>query len=551
MPGPGRDTLNAEENILGAESSLLQAEGGVTTPETLNGFLSKLSMKRDQNRNQLRFGQPVPYGTTQNPNFPEMLNPDRTPVGVHNLPGKYFAAMPIITGGNTSQFPIGVLAQRMEQRPGYSPTEKQLEKVLKDLQEPEAYPAFNEKSSQIFNQHVMGKFNEMEEKYGVDTYRILNGMPKTKTELQDFNDFTIAIQASKNLANMSKTYGTWSEAVNKWQAEGKYVDEDTKKDIMTFTKQLPYQMSNDPGEFHQWMNKSLGNLQARMNVYDAIDKGMEGTPLMSWITQAKADGKDIEGAFSDIERTDGKYIPKQQLNALADALVTDYGYTFGGKSHDEAVGEMKKRIINRFLPSQKTSLQFEPKDGGGGTSNYSVTPIEKPINVNLPFTKQSGKAQEYSTGTVNTKAWELKANIPIQKEYKQFFDPENWNQTAPVGAKDFHIASVIEMPVHKSGPYKGKPGTQELVDKHPQLYEMKKFASGTIKSEVPVMDEKSGKPLLDNDGQPKTESKSVPRYIDYEVIKPVLDQRKIKLLDKNGEIPQGQPDAKPKEKLTW
>lgn len=512
-------------------NSILEAQNSnVLEAPSVGSFLNKMDVQRGNQKGKLKFGEPViPFGMTENPNFAHLLNPEQQPVAVHNLPGRYFAAMPIITGGDTSQFPVGVWAMRHEQKPGYSPTEKQLENVLKELQEPEAYSAFNQKSSQIFKNHVLGKFNDMQNNYGVDTYRILNGQFKNKAELRDFNDFHNAVQASKNVANMSKTFGAWTEQVNKDQAEGKYVDPETTKSMMKFTKELPYAMSADPEDFHKWMNDNLSGIQAKMNVYKAIDGAMTGTPLMSWITQAKADGKDISGAFSEIQKTDSKFMPKKQLDDLASALIHDYGYTFGGKNEQEATEEMKKRILNRFIPETKTSLHFAPGESG---SNYEVAPIKKAINVNLPAKQQAGKAQQYITGEVNAKSWELKANIPIQKEYNKFFDPENWQQATPVGAKEFTISSVVELPVHKSGPYKGKPASQDIVDKFPNQFEMKKFASGTVRSDVPVTDTETGQPIIEpSTGQPKVKSEITPRYIDYDVVKPTLEERKIKLLE--------------------
>lgn len=543
----------AEENSIfdSQEKSVLEAP-------SLGSFLSDVYTRRQRSKGKLKFGDPVspageayvPYGVTQHPDFARLLYPDQQPVDIHNLPGRYFGALPIIKGGDTMQFPVGVMALGMAQKPGYSPTEKQMESLIKDMQQPEADARVNEIVSRMFQQGPQASHDKIIKERGQEGYGLMYGtiLPRNKSEETDVKEYREGLQATKNVANMTKLFGSYYDQIVEDVKNEKYVDPEVLQDMDTFTNVLPYIDNIQPAELHKWMNSHIGNLKSKMNVYKAIDNAVEGSPLSTTIDRFKLNGEDISGAFVETQSVSGKNIPTQQVKDIATQLVETYRYTFG-KDKAGAIKEMEDRIISRFIPSTKKNLSWEPTGGGGMTSNYSVAPIEKEVNVNLPAKKQAGKAAEYFTGEVNTKSWELKANIPIQKEYKEFFDPETWQQSAPVGSKEFVISSVVEIPVHKTGPYKGKPGTQELVDKNPQLYEMKKFASGTVKSETPVVDQETGEPILDSDGNPKTESKNVPRYIDYEVIKPILDSRKITLLD-NPEAP-GTTQTAPKEKLTW
>jgi len=142
------------------------------------------------------------------------------------------------------------------------------------------------------------------------------------------------------------------------------------------------------------------------------------------------------------------------------------------------------------------------KTGGkeGATSKYSVTPVtNKTININIP-TIEDGKQVGFVEGEVTARnTWELKTTIPIQKETIETFDPTTWESERIVGAQDFKISSIIELPT-----IKGKPIRDKIAKQFSKQVKWKKFASGTT-------------------------SKGEPKYIDYEAIKSVLEQKKITL----------------------
>ncbi len=198
------------------------------------------------------------------------------------------------------------------------------------------------------------------------------------------------------------------------------------------------------------------------------------------------------------------------------------------KVMQEAEKYVTKRLYAGEKKDYKETLQAD-SGGSGQKANYSVTPVTKTINVNFPETQKEGEGQTYVPKDVTVKSHELKSNIPIQKEVSEVINPETWTKEKPVGGQQFVMSSVIELPVYKEGKYKGKPMSDEEYKKYPALGEMKKMASGTIKKKVQQTDDK-GFPVIDMfTGQPKTTLQDSPAYIDYSVVKPVLEEKKIKL----------------------
>lgn len=210
------------------------------------------------------------------------------------------------------------------------------------------------------------------------------------------------------------------------------------------------------------------------------------------------------------ENEDGVAFDKQWEN-LPDNEKSNFG-------HDKNKWLMAN--AEPFFPTKPYEGQ-QPKDYDNEKGGYSITPIQnKVLNLNV---KNEGGGVAQGTTTAR-KSWELKANIPIGKEVQQLINPNSWEIESPVGEEQFTTSSIIEIPVLNAdaGKEAGKPVRTSIAQQYPGSVTWKKYASGVITKDVPTGE-------VDSQGQPKTKREAVPYYVDYDVIKPVLQQRKIKL----------------------
>lgn len=236
---------------------------------------------------------------------------------------------------------------------------------------------------------------------------------------------------------------------------------------------------------------------------DKIEKGLKGVD----VGNGKISTKEWERLPDDIKR-----------NAADQAITDPHIYSeihYQLKKQNPNVEPTKEDISDYYYQNhlkglfpdvikQHVTAGWKP-ESGGSKGNYSIEPIEK--NVTLNDYPSEDNPDEYSPVNTKVKSWELKSNIPIEKEIADVYNPATFTKEKPVGSQKFTMSSIVEHTVDKKT---GKPVMvyhEDVIKKHPELYEKKKFASGIM----------------------GTGKEAHPVYVPLDVVKPTLDEKKISL----------------------
>lgn len=305
-------------------------------------------------------------------------------------------------------------------------------------------------------------------------------------------------------------------------------------------------------------NIEAGDYKSLRNAFGGHDHYVGGLitakDKTDWYKEANNAGQDTKPTVREFPTGENTSTEKQQFTpAEKETAWNNYKTGRGSKlilsaynqlrtTNPSATPEQAENMVKyTFIKAIPDVLkQNQTKESGGDKSNYSVTPsIDKEINVNI---QNMGGGVKTSPITAK-KSWELKANIPIQKEFKETINPQTWEKEAPVGGQQFTIGSIIELPVLKTGKDAGKPVRESVAKQYPDQIEYKKYASGTISKKVDVVDE-NGAVVKDANGVVKQTVRTVPTYIDYDVVEPTLREKKINLEGVNDKTTPSKSTAK-------
>lgn len=246
---------------------------------------------------------------------------------------------------------------------------------------------------------------------------------------------------------------------------------------------------------------------------DKIEKGLKGVD----IGNGKISTKEWERLPEDIKR-----------NAANQAITDPHVYNeihYQLKKQNPDVEPTKEDISDYYYQNhlkglfpdvikQHVTAGWKP-ESEGSKSNYSVEPIIKTVNLNDPLVNPETKEPilddegnpTYKQTETPVKSWELKQNIPIEKEISAVYNPGTFQKEKNIGSQKFNMSSIIEHVVDKKT---GQPVIvydEAVISKHPERYEKKKFASGIM----------------------GTGKEARPVYVPLEVVQPTLKERKISL----------------------
>jgi len=224
-----------------------------------------------------------------------------------------------------------------------------------------------------------------------------------------------------------------------------------------------------------------------------------------------------------------KKLPETIVRNKIDAWVSDpviheqayYDYKKANPDTEPTIDDLKEDLYQKYGASlvkdeHKKGLTAGWKpDSGESKGNYSVEPIVKTVNLNDPIidpkTKEPVLDEEgnptYQQAETPVKSWELKQNIPIEKEISAVYNPGTFQKEKNIGSQKFNMSSIVEHVVNKKTGQPVPSYDEAVINKHPEIYEKKKFASGIM----------------------GTGKEARPVYVPLEVVQPTLNQRKIKL----------------------
>jgi len=543
-----------EEFYAQTEGFLGEPSGDALAPKGINDFLREADIRRGTPQDgREQFGRPVaPQWALEHPS---LLYPpsSQQPVDIEMMPGKYFAALPIIKGG-TAEFPVGIWASR---NAGESPTETNMRNILKDIQEKEAYPAVAEIAHNLFQEDVLGGYMRLQDKYGVQGWnRILGGKYKTKQETNDFFEFQSAITAAENTANFTQRIGKLAEKLS--DRKNSYLSGDTQEFVASFLGGLKKEKFADRKEFMDYLNRGMSIMTKEDDFDTAVKRRIDGNAptVMALVDATKAAG---QTAFSDVEALiNSKQVPisgaqaivrkrtgellrgNPQLDFLATSLYDD-GYTFdyvpevkGAKTEEEkrakAINHIKDRIVNRFIETTEIPfvhypfVQQQRQTQPGISKNYlAIMSPNEVFSVKDPVTGAFVELEAPRTWKLSTE------ETPTVTSEAQFqYDSRSSAFKKVIGPVNFTFQEIRELPVEKKT---GTPIPKELMgtaSKYaPENIEYRLFVVGIsgIRRKATTTEINSG--LADRDGY--IMDKSTPALTPFKTFENILKQKEIVL----------------------
>jgi len=321
---------------------------------------------------------------------------------------------------------------------------------------------FREKINKLGNDIAMSKgvadsYGDVAKEYIRNLYKY---RPEVKDKLKDFQGYDIKTDQFENVdPSIMKQHTDLSKNFNE-----------------TILPNLKQSIQEGQKAFN------IGNKgQIRTDEFKKLPETIIRNKIDTWIS----DPVIHEQAYTNYKQNNPDKEPS--LDDLKDDLYKKYGESYVKDEHKIGLTQ-----------------GFNPKEGKDETNNYTITPIDKKVTLN---DKTQEEDPTYTPVETNVKSWELKQNIPIQKEISEVYNPQTFEKETPVGSQKFSMSSIVEHVIDKKTGQPVMVYDQNVIDKHPELYEKKKFASGVM----------------------GTGKEAHPVYIPFDVVQPTLKERKINL----------------------